>query len=74
MRRIAYKTIAMEAPNAKFRRAVRARDHFPSDEAATKLLCRVLNRVAGDWKRPPREWVEARTQFAITFGDKFRVN
>ena len=74
VRRIIYTTNAIEALNSKLRRAVRARGHFPSDEAATKLLYLVLNRAAADWKRPPREWVEARTQFAITFGERFRVS
>ena len=74
VRRIVYTTNAIEALNAKLRRAVRARGHFPNDEAATKLLYLVLNRAAADWKRPPKEWVEARTQFAITFGERFRAN
>ena len=74
VRRIVYTTNAIEALNSKLRRAVRARGHFPNDEAATKLLYLVLNRAAADWKRPPREWVEARTQFAITFGERFRIS
>ena len=37
VRRIVYTTNAIEALNSKLRRAVRARGHFPSDEAATKL-------------------------------------
>ncbi len=74
VRRIVYTTNAIEALNSKLRRAVRARGHFPNDDAATKLLYLVLNRAAADWKRPPREWVEARTQFAITFGERFRIS
>ena len=38
VRRILYTTNAIEALNSKLRRAVRARGHFPSNEAATKLL------------------------------------
>ena len=34
VRRIIYTTNAIEALNAKLRRAVRARGHFPTDEAA----------------------------------------
>ncbi len=64
-------TNAIEALNSKLRRAIRARGHFPSDEAATKLLYLVLNRAAQDWKRPPREWTEAKTQFAVMFGERF---
>jgi putative transposase len=74
VRRIVYTTNAIEALNSTLRRAVRVRGHFPSDDAATKLLYLVLNRAAANWKRPPREWVEARTQFAITFGERFRIS
>ena len=38
VRRMIYTTNAIESLNAKIRRAVRTRGHFPSDEAATKLL------------------------------------
>ena len=37
VRRIIYTTNAIEALNAKLRRAVRARGHFPNDDAAMKL-------------------------------------
>ena len=69
--RIIYTTNAIEALNAKLRRAVRTRGHFPTDEAATKLLYLVLRQVAGEWKMPPREWSEAKTQFAIMFDERF---
>jgi putative transposase len=71
IRRIIYTTNAIEALNSKLRRAVRTRGHFPGDEAAMKLLYLVLNHAAEEWKRPPREWTEAKTQFAIIFGDRF---
>ena len=73
IRRMIYTTNAIEALNSKLRRAVRTRGHFPGDEAATKLLYLVLNHAAEEWKRPPREWFEAKTQFAIIFGDRFTV-
>ena len=71
VRRMIYTTNAIESLNAKIRRAVRTRGHFPSDDAATKLLYLVLNHAAQAWKRPPREWTEAKTQFAIIFGERF---
>jgi putative transposase len=71
VRRIIYTTNAIEALNSKLRRAVRARGHFPTDDAATKLLYLCLNRAAAEWKRPPREWSEAKTQFAIMFNERF---
>ena len=64
-------TNAIEALNAKLRRAVRARGHFPSDEAATKLLFLVLNRSEKEWIMPPREWCMAKAQFAVLFGERF---
>ena len=71
VRRIIYTTNAIEALNSKLRRAVRTRGHFPNDDAAMKLLYLVLNHAAKEWKRPPREWTEARTQFAVVFGERF---
>src|SRR5580692_3466651 len=71
VRRIIYTTNAIEALNAKLRRAVRTRGHFPTDDAATKLLFLVLRDTAREWKMPPREWFEAKTQFAIMFDERF---
>lgn len=73
VRRIIYTTNAIEALNSKLRRAVRTRGHFPSDEAALKLLYLVLNHAAAEWKRPPREWFEAKTQFAVIFKERFSL-
>ena len=71
VRRILYTTNAIEALNSKLRRAVRARGHFPTDEAAMKLLYLVLNRSEKDWIMPPREWAMAKAQFAVLFGERF---
>ena len=71
VRRVLYTTNAIEALNAKLRRAVRARGHFPTDEAATKLLFLVLNRSEKEWIMPPREWSMAKSQFAVLFGEHF---
>ena len=71
VRRLLYTTNAIEALNSKLRRAVRARGHFPTDEAAMKLLFLVLNRAEREWKMPPREWAMAKAQFAVLFGERF---
>jgi putative transposase len=65
-------TNAIEALNSKLRRAVRARGHFPTDEAALKLLFLVLNRSEKEWITPPREWSVAKAQFAVLFGKQFK--
>lgn len=71
MRKIIYTTNAIEALNAKLRRAVKIRGHFPTDEAATKLIYLVLRDAAAEWKMAPREWGEAKSQFAIMFEERF---
>src|SRR5690349_4563492 len=73
VRRIIYTTNAIESLNAKLRRAVRARGHFPHDDAALKLLFLVLNRTSKDWTMPQREWSAAKAQFAILFQDRFAI-
>ena len=73
VRRILYTTNAIEALNSKLRRAVRARGHFPTDEAAIKLLFLVLNRAEKEWIMPARQWCMAKAQFAILFGERFTV-
>ena len=71
VRRIIYTTNSIEALNAKLRRAVRARGHFPNDDAAAKLLFLVLNRAEKEWTMPAREWAMAKAQFAVVFGERF---
>ena len=71
VRRLIYTTNAIEALNSKLRRAIRARGHFPTDEAATKLLFLVLNRSEKEWTMPAREWCIAKAQFAVMFGERF---
>jgi putative transposase len=73
VRRIIYTTNAIEALNAKLRRAVRARGHFPTDESVLKLLYLVLHLAAREWRMPSREWAMAKAQFAILFEDRFRL-
>jgi len=71
VRKIIYTTNAIESLHSQLRKAVRVRGHFPSDEAASKLMFLVLREVSKNWKMPPREWSAARTQFAVIFGERF---
>jgi putative transposase len=73
VRRLIYTTNAIEALNAKLRRAVRTRGHFPSDDSALKLLFLVLNLAEKEWRMPPREWAMAKAQFAILFEERFQI-
>ena len=71
VRRTLYTTNAIEALNATLRRTVLARGHFPTDDAALKLLYLVLNRFEKAWKMVPRRWIMAKAQFAVIFGESF---
>ena len=71
VRRLIYTTNAIEALNSKIRRAVRTRGHFPSDEAAAKLIYLALNATSTEWKRSVRNWHAVKSQFAIMFEDRF---
>jgi putative transposase len=73
VRRIIYTTNAIESLNSTLRTAIRSRGHFPTDEAAIKLLYLVLRSVSQNWKNAQREWTAAMSQFAILFGDRFSL-
>ena len=74
VRRILYTTNAIESLHSQVRRAIRNKGHFPSDEAATKLIYLALRNITAKWKNTPREWHAAKVQFAIQFGDRFALS
>ncbi len=73
IRKIIYTTNAIESLHSQVRKSVRTRGHFPSAQAATKLIWLVLRNIEATWKRPPVAWASARSQFAILFGDRFKM-
>jgi transposase-like protein len=73
IRRVIYTTNAIESVHSQVRKIIKTRSHFPSDDAASKLLWLALRNITADWKRPVYEWREAMNQFAIVFGDRFTL-
>ena len=71
VRKIIYTTNAIESMHMQLRKIVKNRGHFPSDEAASKLLYLALRNIEKDWKMPPITWRQAVNQFAILFGERF---
>ncbi len=70
IRRIICSTNAIEFLNARYRRAVRARGHFPNDAAALKclyLVTRSLDPTGRGRARWVTRWKPALNAFAITF-------
>ena len=50
VRKVIYTTDAIESVNTQLRKIVKTRDHFPTDEAATKLLWLGLRNITADWE------------------------
>jgi putative transposase len=71
IRKIIYTTNAIESLHMQLRKVLKNRGHFPSDEAATKLIFLALRNITKKWKNPPITWKLAATQFAIRFGERF---
>ena len=71
VRRVIYTTNAIESVNARLRKIIKTRGHFPSDDAATKLIWLALRNITADWGRPANTWKTAMNQFAILYEDRF---
>ena len=71
VRRVIYTTNAIESLHTRLRKIIKTRGHFPSDDAATKLLWLALRNITADWGRAAKEWKEAMNQFAIAYGERF---
>ncbi|WP_269633696.1 MULTISPECIES: IS256 family transposase [Pseudomonadota] len=71
VRRVIYTTNAIESIHSRLRKIIKTRGHFPSDDAATKLLWLALRNITADWGRAAKEWKEAMNQFAIAYGERF---
>jgi len=71
VRRIIYTTNAIESLHMQLRKIIKTRGHFPSDEAATKLIWLALRNVMAGWSRSAREWVKAMNQFVLMYPDRF---
>ena len=71
VRRVIYTTNAIESVNARLRKIIKTRGHFPSDDAATKLIWLALRNITEDWGRAANNWKSAMNQFAILYEDRF---
>ncbi|MEV0734358.1 IS256 family transposase [Polymorphospora sp. NPDC050346] len=74
IRQVICSTNAIESLNARYRRAVKARGHFPNEQAALKclyLVTRSLDPTGRGRTRWTMRWKPALNAFAITFSDRF---
>jgi transposase-like protein len=77
VRRVVYTTNMIESLNARFRQATRRRGHFPTEQAALKVLYLVIrdktNRGGDIIARVPG-WRQALNAFALSYGDRVTNN
>ncbi|MGY6217856.1 IS256 family transposase [Methylolobus aquaticus] len=71
VRKVIYTTNAIESVNARLRKIIKTRGHFPSDDAASKLIWLALRNITADWGRPAHDWKTAMNQFAILYEERF---
>src|SRR5579862_7077462 len=76
IRKVLYSTNAIESVHARLRRSVRARGHFPTEQAAMKCLylaVRSLDPTGRGQQRWSNRWKPALNAFAITFEGRDRT-
>ena len=72
VRRVIYTTNILESVHARIRKVIKTRGHFPSDEAATKLIWLALRHITASWTtKAARHWRETVHQFAILYEGRF---
>ena len=72
VRRVIYTTNILESVHARIRKVIKTRGHFPTDEAATKLIWLALRNIMASWTaKAAKHWRETVHQFAILYGDRF---
>lgn len=71
LRKVIYTTNCIESVNVRLRKIIKTRGHFPSEDAAGKLIWLALRNITAGWKRATRDWKIAMNQFAILYQDRF---
>lgn len=70
IRKMIYTTNAIESLHMVLRKIIKNRGHFPSDEAACKLLYLALMKHQRNWKNAPPQWGEFRAHLFILFAER----
>ena len=73
IRKIVYTTNAIESLHMQLRKIIKARGHFPSDDAALKLIWLALRNVVAKWTGSRHDWKSAMTQFALLYPERFNI-
>ncbi|WP_254367236.1 transposase, partial [Paraburkholderia sp. NMBU_R16] len=73
IRKIIYMTNSIESLHMQLRKIIKARGHFPSDEAALKLIWLALRNDVAKWTGSRHDWKSAMTQFALLYPERFNI-
>lgn len=72
VRRLLSTTNAVESVHMQLRKIIKTRGHFPTDEAAFKLLFLALRNLSKKWNRNvSREWLAALPHLSLLFDGRF---
>lgn len=71
VRRVIYTTNNIESLHMQLRKIIKTRGHFPTDDAAIKLIWLAFRNINDGKVRSAREWKLAMNQFAVLYGDRF---
>ena len=69
VRRVVYTTNTIEALHRQIRKTIKTRGHFPTEEAARKLIYLSITNAQKSW-RQTYNWTAALLAFKIHFGDR----
>jgi putative transposase len=69
VRRVVYTTNSIEALHRQIRKTIKTRGHFPTEEAARKLIYLSIQNAKKSWKQT-YHWSSALLSFKIHFGDR----
>lgn len=73
IRRIIYTTNIVEGYHRQVRKITKTKGVFPSDDSLLKLVYLAYRNIKKRWTMPLSNWGLTAQQFAIKFGDRFRI-
>ena len=73
IRKVIYTTNAIESLNSQFRKVIKNKKVFPSDDAVYKILYLAIRNLEKKWTMPARFWNEAMPYFIIHFEDRLQA-
>ena len=74
VRKVIYTTNAIESLNASIRKVLTPRRHFPTDEAAMKVMYLAIQNRQKRWTKPVQSWNQALQHFSIHFEGRVPIN